>query len=60
MLTQFSDAYVSLGQNELKNMSMSYDSFLQVTYDMAASGRLTHCGLVMPYGDTELGQHRFR
>ena len=26
---------------------------------MTVSKKLTHCGLVMPYGDIELGQHWF-
>ena len=34
--------------------------FIQVDYDRETSSMLIHCGLMMPYGDIDLGQHWLR
>ena len=31
-----------------------------ITFDLVLEKSLNHCGLVMPYGEINLGQHRLR
>ena len=37
-----------------------YKSSIVQLKTVASLSLLTHCGLVMPYGDLDLGQHRLR
>ena len=36
------------------------ETVYETSYNIAALEMLIHCGLVMSYGDRDLGQHRLR